>query len=70
MTERDLLPEDASELADDDTDAYPETSLLIHARRTITYPPTLTLEYPTGEMTEAISAAGFKQRRTLIWMRV
>jgi ribosomal protein S18 acetylase RimI-like enzyme len=46
------------------------TSLLIHARRTITYPPYLTLEYPTGEMTEAISAAGFRQRRTLIWMRI
>ncbi|HUE99746.1 MAG TPA: GNAT family N-acetyltransferase [Anaerolineales bacterium] len=46
------------------------TSLLIHARRTITYPPYLTLDYPAEEMTEAISAAGFKPRRTLLWMRV
>jgi ribosomal protein S18 acetylase RimI-like enzyme len=45
------------------------TSLLVHARRTITYPPFLTLDYPAGEMTEAISAAGFKSRRTLLWMR-
>jgi hypothetical protein len=45
------------------------TSLLIHARRTITYYPQLTMEYPAGEMTEAISAAGFKPRRTLLWMR-
>lgn len=45
------------------------TSLLIHARRMITYYPQLTLEYPAGEMTESISAAGFKARRTLLWMR-
>src|SRR5215211_2040433 len=45
------------------------TSLLIHARRTITYAPYLTLEYPGDEMTEAIRAAGFKLRRTLLWMR-
>ena len=29
------------------------TSLLIHARRAITYQPQLTLEYPAGEMTES-----------------
>jgi len=45
------------------------TSLLIHARRAITYHPQLTLEFPAGEMTESISAAGFKARRTLLWMR-
>lgn len=45
------------------------TCLLIHARRTITYPPYLTLDYPAAEMTEAIGAAGFKPRRTLLWMR-
>jgi predicted GNAT family acetyltransferase len=45
------------------------TALLIHARRTITYPPYLTLEYPAAEMTEAIRAAGFNPRRTLLWMR-
>jgi hypothetical protein len=46
------------------------TSLLIHARRTITYPPYLTLDYPAGEMMEAIRAAGFTPRRTLLWMQV
>ena len=45
------------------------TSLLIHARRTITYPPYLSLDYPADEMTEAISEAGFRPRRTLLWMR-
>jgi ribosomal protein S18 acetylase RimI-like enzyme len=45
-------------------------SLLIHARRSITYPPYLTLDYPADEMADAISAAGFKPRRTLLWMRV
>ena len=45
------------------------TSLLIHARRTITYPPSLTLDYPADEMTQAILNAGFKPRRTLLWMR-
>jgi len=45
------------------------TALLVHARRTITYHPQLTMEYPAGEMTEAIRAAGFKERRTLLWMR-
>jgi hypothetical protein len=46
------------------------TSLLIHARRTISYYSQLTMEYPAGELTEAIRAAGFKPRRTLLWMRV
>jgi hypothetical protein len=45
------------------------TSLLIHVRRTITYPPYLTLDYPANEMRDAISAAGFTARRTLLWMR-
>jgi predicted GNAT family acetyltransferase len=45
------------------------TLLLIHARRTIPFYSQLTLEYPAGELTEAISAAGFKPRRTLLWMR-
>jgi hypothetical protein len=35
----------------------------------ITFSPRLTLEYPAGEMTEAISAAGFNPQRTLLWMR-
>ncbi len=45
------------------------TLLLLHARRMTTYHPQLTLEYPAGEMTEAIQSAGFKPRRTLLWMR-
>lgn len=45
------------------------TALLIHARRLVSYPPYLTLDYPAEEMIEAISAAGFKPRRTLLWMR-
>jgi GNAT superfamily N-acetyltransferase len=55
-----------------DTRSDPDalTSLLIHAQRMITYSPRLTLEYPAGEMTEAISAAGFKPQRTLLWMRI
>lgn len=46
------------------------TSLLIYARRTITYPPYLTLDYPANEMTDAILTAGFRPRRTLLWMRI
>jgi len=46
------------------------TSLLIHARRTITYPPSLTLDFPADEMSDAIRAAGFQPRRTLLWMRM
>jgi len=45
------------------------TQLLIHARRAASNHSTLALDYPAGEMTEAILAAGFKPRRTLIWMR-
>jgi GNAT superfamily N-acetyltransferase len=45
------------------------TLLLIHARRSISYYSQLTLEYPAGELTGAIGAAGFKPRRTLLWMR-
>jgi hypothetical protein len=50
-----------------DSDAL--TLLLIQARRAITYYPQLTLEYPANEMTQAIRAAGFQARRTLLWMR-
>jgi ribosomal protein S18 acetylase RimI-like enzyme len=45
-------------------------TLLAHALRTIIYSPRLTLDYPAGEMTEAISEAGFKPQRTLLWMRL
>jgi len=43
--------------------------LLIHARRFLASQRTLTVEYPFGEMTEAFIAAGFKEHRTLLWMR-
>ena len=42
------------------------THLLLHARRVLS---SLSLEYPAGEMKEAFTAAGFKERRTLLWMR-
>ena len=45
------------------------TQLLIHVRRAMSHYSTLSLEYPAGEMTEAIIAGGFRPRRTLIWMR-
>lgn len=45
-------------------------SLLIHARRTITYPSSLSLDFPANEMAEAIYGAGFRPRRTLLWMRL
>jgi len=45
------------------------TALLVHARRTINYYSQLTLEYPADEMTDALNTAGFKSRRTLLWMR-
>ena len=43
--------------------------LLIHARRSLSTHSRLSLDFPAGEMTDAITAAGFKPRRTLIWMR-
>ena len=45
------------------------TQLLIHVRRALSNRSTLALDYPAGEMLDAIQAAGFKPRRTLIWMR-
>ena len=45
------------------------TSLLVYVQRMVTYSPRLTLEYPAGELTDAIRAAGFKPQRTLLWMR-
>lgn len=44
-------------------------TLLIHARRVLKDQSRLSLEHPAGEMTEAFLAAGFSERRTLIWMR-
>ena len=45
------------------------TQLLLQARRALPNQSMLTLDYPAGEMAEAISAGGFKPRRTLLWMR-
>ena len=45
------------------------TQLLLQARRTLANHSSLSLDYPAGEMTEAIQAAGFRIRRTLLWMR-
>lgn len=38
------------------------------ARRDLAYYRRLSLEYPAGEMAEAIAAAGFVSSRTLLWM--
>ena len=46
------------------------TALLIHARRSISYPPYFTMDYTAGEMVDAIRASGFTPRRTLLWLRV
>jgi len=53
------------------TGSEPEAmmQLLIHARRVLSNQTSLTLEYPSGELTEAFTAAGFRERRTLLWMR-
>jgi len=52
-------------------DSGPEalTQLLIHARRVLSNHSSLSLDYPAGEMPDAIRAGGFQPRRTLLWMR-
>jgi ribosomal protein S18 acetylase RimI-like enzyme len=45
------------------------TRLLIHARRMMAHYASLSLDFPAGEQTDAILAAGFIPRRTLLWMR-
>lgn len=44
-------------------------SVLEAARRDLAHYRRLTVEYPAGEMVEAIESAGFAPQRTLIWMR-
>jgi predicted GNAT family acetyltransferase len=44
-------------------------ALLLHARRTLTWQKSLTLELPASQASDAILAAGFKLLRTLIWMQ-
>ena len=45
------------------------TRLLIHAQRSMAHYAPLSLDFPANEMTDAILAAGFIPRRTLLWMR-
>ncbi len=52
-----------------DGDASGPTSALEAARSELTHYRRLTVEYPAGEMTDAIQSAGFTPFRTLIWMR-
>jgi ribosomal protein S18 acetylase RimI-like enzyme len=44
------------------------TELLLHARRMFAHQLGMSLEYPAGPADEAIRAAGFSARRTLLWM--
>jgi ribosomal protein S18 acetylase RimI-like enzyme len=55
--------------------AFPEnadseaiTGLLLHGRRLLSHSNSLSLEYPTGPLDEAIRAAGLIPQRTLAWM--
>ena len=50
-------------------DAPGLTSALEAARSELTHYRKLVVEYPSGEMTDAIQSAGFIPFRTLIWMR-
>jgi ribosomal protein S18 acetylase RimI-like enzyme len=45
------------------------THLLLQARRALSNHSSFSMDFPAGEMTDAIRAAGFKIRRTLLWMR-
>jgi len=46
------------------------TTLLLNARRNLPWRQTLTLDYPAGEYTTSIKAAGFHPQRTLLWMKL
>jgi ribosomal protein S18 acetylase RimI-like enzyme len=52
-----------------DGDAAGFSLALQAARRDLAHYRRLTVEYPAGQMVEAIEAAGFDAFRTLIWMR-
>jgi ribosomal protein S18 acetylase RimI-like enzyme len=45
------------------------TALLLHVRRVLTVCDSLSMDLPGGEAADAMQAAGFTARRTLIWMR-
>lgn len=51
------------------SDSEALTCLLLNVRRSLANHSSLSLDYPAGEMVDAIQAAGFKPRRTLLWMR-
>ena len=46
------------------------TALLLHARRNLPWRKALLLDYPAGESSAAIQAAGFQTNRTLLWMKL
>jgi ribosomal protein S18 acetylase RimI-like enzyme len=46
------------------------TALLLYARRNLTWRENLVLDFPAGQYSEAIQAAGFHSHRTLLWMKL
>jgi ribosomal protein S18 acetylase RimI-like enzyme len=46
------------------------TALLLHARRILAWRQTITLDFPAGEYRAPLEAAGFRPRRTLLWMKL
>ncbi len=46
------------------------TALLINTRSSLPWRQTLTLDFPAGEYTTSIEAAGFHSQRTLLWMKL
>ena len=46
------------------------TALLLYARRNLAWRQTLMLDYPAGEYTAAMEAAGYHPHRTLLWMKL
>jgi hypothetical protein len=45
------------------------TQLLLHVRHALPFQSKLMIEHPADEMRDAFIAAGFNERRTLLWMR-
>jgi len=46
------------------------TALLLYVRRVLAHHETLSLDMPFGVAEEALRAAGFQDRRTLVWMQL
>ena len=54
-----------------DADDAAISTLLLHARQHLAISGrSLTLDYPSDQFTDAITAAGFSPRQTLVWMRI